>query len=131
MNGNVNQFNQWRQTLQQQNQQNALSNVLNGNLAALNALANHLPNNGAAQFNPNMNILNGMGGGNANNNNMNDLSSNINHFNRLMTNNGAQNQMQNRQIHGMCRQNSTKSGNNFIGNMNQSKLPPCKMYSHF
>lgn len=130
MNGNVNQFTQWRQQTQQnqQNQQNALSNALNGNLAALNVLANYLPNNNGSQFNPNMNILNGMGGGNAANN-LNDMNVNSNHFNRLMV--GPSNQMPNRQIHGMCRQNSNKSGNNFIGNMNQNKLPQSKMYSHF
>lgn len=137
LNMNANQFGQWRQQLHQQNQQNqqnALLNGLGGNLSALNALATQLSNVNT-QFNPNM-LINGMGAGNANNMaemnyNMNNLN-NLNNFNRLMNAAGIQNQMQSRQIHGMCRgQNAAKSGINFNGNMNQNKMPPYKMYSHF
>lgn len=149
MNGNVNQYNQWRQPVQHQGQQNAVLNgLVNNNAATLNALAAHLNNSGSSnggnsvaaavaavaanQFNPNM--LNAMNGGNANQMadmlyNMNNL--NTNNFNRLMNTASMPNQMQNRQLHGMCRQNSNKSGINFNGNMNQNKLPQFKMYTHF
>lgn len=150
MNGNVNQFARWRAAQQQsqQNQQNAVLNGLlaNSNMATLNALSAHLNNgadNGAVaaaaaavaanQYNPNM--MNAMNGGNANQMadmfyNANNLS-NSNNFNRLMNAAGMPNQMQNRQVHGMCRQNSNKSGINFNGNMNQNKMPQFKMYTHF